>query len=118
MSHTATVETKMTCMEDVRAACEREKIGAPAEGKHKFYDGTKVSGILVNLKGWSQPLVIKPDGTAKLDNYGGSWGDQKEFDKFKQSYAVCAAKRVALQTYQRVAETKQSDGSVKLECYS
>ena len=48
------------------------------------------------------------------DNYQGRWGDQKQLDRFLQSYAVEKTRLVARQKGHSVLEQPQQDGSIKL----
>jgi len=55
-----------------------------------------VTGLGVHLQDWKYPLVVDlQTGKAKMDNYGGTWGEPAELDRFQQRYALEAAKQAA-----------------------
>ena len=88
MSHVVTVQTKVRDAEALAAACRRLKLAAPAQETVSLFSAS-VSGLAVRLPGWQFPVVVDLGaGAAHFDNYGGRWGDQREFDRLLQAYAV------------------------------
>jgi hypothetical protein len=114
LSHTSTIETKLTDRDALIAACTR--IGATfSEGEAKLFDRTKASGYIVKLPGWRYPVIIdKETGEAKYDNYGGSWGKPEVLNSLKQEYATAVTKRQLARQGFRVHE-QRVDGKVVLK---
>jgi hypothetical protein len=115
MSHVVTVKVEMTDRDAIQAACDRLQLKLQDEAKHTLYGGAKVQGLRVDLPGWSYPVVIDEAGSIHYDNYGGSWGEQLELDKFVQAYTVEKATAEARQHGYMVNEEEVSDGSIRLE---
>jgi hypothetical protein len=114
MSHTVSIKTEVKDAAAVRAACRRLGLTEPVDGKTTLFS-SEVSGLAVKLPDWQYPVVCDlPTGQVKFDNFGGRWGDQKELDKFLQSYAVEKAKIEARKKGMAVAEQQLADGSIKL----
>ena len=83
-------------------------------GTARLYSGEE-TGLIVQLPGWQYPLVCDTaSGEIKYDNFGGYWGDQRELDKFLQSYACEKAKIEARRRGHTVTEQQLADGSIKL----
>lgn len=112
MSHTAVINIEVKDKEVVLSALAR--LGYTfEEGEAKLYDGTKASGLIVQIPGWNQPVIINTeeewedvleDGTKVMrkgrvysDNYNGNWGDQAKLDELFQIYGVEKAKFEAQQ---------------------
>jgi len=113
MSHTVNIDIKMDDMTALKAACKRLGL-TMKDGTHKLYGSTE-TGIGINLKGWTYPVVLKKDGTVSYDNYNGSWGKQKELDALKQIYGVEKAKKEARKKGYMVSEKKNAKtGEIKL----
>ena len=88
MSHIVTIATKVTDPAAVAAACLRLDLPEPVHGTAKLFEG-EATGLLVRLPGWMYPVVVDTaTGEARYDNFGGSWGDPKQLDRFVQIYAV------------------------------
>ena len=114
MSHIVKIKTQIKDLSAVQAACQRLKLPAPTQGTTKLFSG-EVSGVIVRLPDWRYPAVFNTTtGEAQYDNYGGKWGDQKQFDRFLQSYAVEATKVQARKKGFSVTEQPLQDGSIKL----
>ena len=114
MSHIVTVETEVRDATAVRSACGRLKLDAPVHGIFKLFS-TEATGLGVQLPDWRYPVVCDmTTGKVQFDNYGGHWGDQKELDRFMQSYAVEKARIEARKQGHTVTEQQLADGSVKL----
>ena len=114
MSHIVTIKTEVRDAAAVRAACKRLGLAEPVEGKTRLFGG-EVSGLAVQLPDWQYPVVADLNtGQLKFDNFGGRWGEQKELDKFLQSYAVEKAKIEARRKGHAVTEQQLADGSIRL----
>ena len=114
MSHIVTIKTEVRDAAAVRAACKRLGLAEPVEGKTRLFSG-EVTGLVVQLPDWQYPVVADLNtGQLKFDNFGGRWGEQKELDKFLQSYAVEKAKIEARKRGHAVTEQQLSDGSIRL----
>ena len=114
MSHVVQIKTQVRDAEAVRAACRRLGLAEPVQGTTRLFSG-EVSGLAVQLPGWRYPAVCQLDtGQIQFDNFQGNWGEQKELDRFLQSYAVEKAKLEARRKGHSVSEQPLQDGSVKL----
>ena len=114
MSHIVSIQTEVRDAAAVRAACKRLGLAEPVEGKTRLFSG-EVTGLAVKLPDWQYPVVADiSTGQLKFDNFGGRWGEQKELDKFLQSYAVEKAKIEARKRGHAVTEQQLSDGSIRL----
>lgn len=114
MSHIVEIQTQVRDPVAVRAACERLHLPPPEQGTFKLFSG-EVTGLAVRLPNWRYPAVFDTaGGQARYDNFGNRWGDQKEFAKFVQIYAVEAAKLQARRRGHAVTEQALADGSIKL----
>lgn len=117
MSHIATVQTEITSLRALRDACRRLGLKPPRFGEHRLFGGQTAKGYAVSLPDWQYPVVIDlKSKQVHYDNYNGSWGDEKELDKLKQAYAVCAAKDKAVKQGFQVQEKTLKDGSIQLVC--
>jgi hypothetical protein len=114
MSHIVQIKTQVRDAEAVRAACRRLGLAEPVQGTTRLFSG-EASGLAVQLPGWRYPAVCQLDtGQVQFDNFQGNWGEQKELDRFLQSYAVEKAKIEARRHGHSVTEQQLQDGSVKL----
>jgi hypothetical protein len=115
MSHIVTIHSRLRDPAAITAACKRLGLSAPVQGTARLYSG-QASGLLVQLKGWRYPVVVQMDtGEARFDNYHGHWGQQSEFDRFLQAYAIELAKAQARTKGYQVSEQALQDGSIKLQ---
>lgn len=117
MSHTSKIKgAKISDKEVMDAACDRLELPAPKENQDvKFYSGNKAHGTAVQLPNWKYAIVVDENGDIQFDNYGGSWGDQKEIDRFRQAYAIEAGCKIAREQGLRVTEETLENGSIRLE---
>ena len=84
MSHIVKIQTQVRDPAAIAAACSRLKLAAPTPGTVKLYSG-EATGLIVQLPEWQYPVVVDTaTGEVRYDNFGGAWGDQKEFDRFLQ----------------------------------
>ena len=114
MSHVVQIETEVRDAVAVGAACQRLKLDAPTRGTAKLFSSS-ATGVIVKLPGWRYPAVFDTQsGQARYDNYGGRWGEQVQFDRFLQGYAVEKAKLEARKKGHTVTEQSLADGSIKL----
>jgi hypothetical protein len=115
MSHIVTVHTKCHDAAAVANACQRLGLAQPTQGTTAIFSG-EATGLIVHLPGWLYPVVIDTaTGEARFDNYNGCWGEQQQFDRFLQAYAVEAAKLAARRKGYQVSEQALQDGSIKLQ---
>ena len=114
MSHIVQIKTHVRDAEAVRLACRRLGLAEPVQGTTRLYSG-EATGLAVQLPGWRYPAVCQLDtGQILFDTFNGSWGEQKELDKFLQNYAVETAKIEARKKGHSVNEQLLQDGSIKL----
>lgn len=114
MSHIVSIKTQIKDSIALAAACVRLELEQPTQGTAKLFSG-EASGLLVKLPGWTYPAVIDTAaGTVNFDNYGGTWGDQKELDKLLHIYAVEKARIEARRAGHGVTEQQFADGSIRL----
>jgi hypothetical protein len=114
MSHVVQIETEVRDAVAVGAACQRLKLEAPTQGTAKLFSSS-ATGVIVKLPGWRYPAVFDTQsGQARYDNYGGRWGEQVQFDRFLQGYAVEKTKLEARKKGHTVTEQSLADGSIKL----
>jgi len=59
-------------------------------------------------------VVDAAAGRIRYDNYGGAWGEQAQFDRLLQMYAVEKARIEARKRGHAVAEHLLADGSIRL----
>lgn len=93
-SHTARIEVEMKNAEALKTAVEA--IGGKwlGQGKHRLYGGQS-TGYGFTLPGWQYPLVLEEGGRLAYDDFNGSWGNVKDLDRLKGSYAVGMAEHAA-----------------------
>ncbi len=114
MSHIVQIRSQVKDAAAVAAACERRGLPAPVHETAQLFSD-KATGLAVRLPGWLYPVVFDlATGEARFDNFGGSWGEQKQLDQFLQAYAVEKAKLEARKRGHSVSEQQLADGSVKL----
>lgn len=115
MSHTLEVKTKFIDPAAIAATCAEMGLPAPtARGNVKLYAETVKDAIAVNLPGWSFPLAIQADGSTKFDNYNGTWGDQRQLDRFSQLYAANKATLAARKMGLRAVRQTLPNGRLKI----
>jgi hypothetical protein len=114
LSHVVSIRTQVKDAAAVQAACSRLGL-APAEaGSFTLFSGTE-TGLGVQLSGWTYPVVCQLEtGELRYDNFGGSWGEQAQLDRFLQAYAVEKAKLEARKQGYSVSEQQLSGGSIGL----
>ena len=114
MSHIVQIKTQIKDAVAVAAACRRLGLAEPVEETVRLFSA-QAKGLAVRLPGWRFPVVCDlASGQLQYDNYGGSWGDQKQLDKFLQAYAVEMARIQARKRGHSVTEQQLADGSIKL----
>ena len=114
MSHVVEIQTQVKDAASVRAACQRLKLEQPSHGTAKLFSG-EATGLIVKLPGWNYPVVFNTrSGEARFDNYGGTWGDQKQLDRFLQIYAVEKSRIECRKKGHTLIEQQLADGSIKL----
>ena len=114
MSHIVEITTEVRDATAVQAACRRLGLNLPVQGITRLFSG-QVTGLAVELPGWKYPVVCETaSGQLRYDNYGGRWGEQKQLDRFLQSYAIDKAKLEARKNGHSVREQELVDGSVRL----
>jgi hypothetical protein len=114
LSHIVEIKTEIRDEQAVRAACTRLQLTAPEHKTVRLFS-TTVSGLCVQLPGWSYPVVCNlQTGQAQYDNYQGHWGEQKHLDAFLQGYTVEKAKIEARKKGHSVSETRLQDGSIRV----
>ena len=115
MSHVVTIQTRLHDPAAVAAACRRLGLAEPTQGTAQLFSG-EATGLVVRLPGWHFPAVIDTlTGVVRYDNYGGRWGEQKELDRFLQTYAVEKVKLEARKKGYQVTEQALADGNIKLQ---
>jgi hypothetical protein len=115
MSHLVTIKAQIKDATAIAAACQRLGLPAPVEGTAKLYSG-EASGLLVQLPGWTYPLVIDMvSGTVQFDHYEGRWGEMAKLHQFRQMYAVERCRQEARAKGHAITETPLPDGSIKLQ---
>ena len=114
MSHIVQIKTQVKDAAAVAAACRRLGLAEPVEETVRLFSA-QTTGLAVRLPGWRFPVVCDlASGQLQYDNYGGSWGEQKQLDKFLQAYAVEMARIQARKRGHNVTEQQLADGSIKL----
>jgi len=114
VSHVVEIQTQVKDAAAVRAACQRLKLEQPSHGTARLFSG-EATGLIVKLPDWNYPIVFDTgSGEARFDNYGGTWGCQKQLDRFLQIYAVEATKVQARKQGHSVTEQNLADGSIEL----
>lgn len=114
MSHIVTIQTQVRDAAAVAAACRRLGLPPPVEKTVRLFSSS-ATGLTVQLPGWNYPVVCDlPSGNLKFDNFGGSWGNPAELDKFLQAYAVEKARLEARKKGYSVTEQALPSGEIKL----
>jgi hypothetical protein len=114
VSHIVTIQTQVRDVAAVTAACQRLGLPPPVQRTVSLFSGS-ATGLAVELPGWSYSVVCElPTGNLKYDNFAGAWGDQRELNRFLQTYACEKAKIEARRQGHTVTEQPLADGSIKL----
>ncbi len=114
MSHIVKIQTQVKDATAAQAACRRLKLDFTDQGTARLFSGN-ATGLIVKLSVLRYPAVFDTEnGQAHFDNYGGRWGEQEQFDRFLQIYAVEAARIQARRQGHSVTEQPLADGSIKL----
>ena len=114
MSHVVQIKTQIKDRVAVAAACLRLGLAVPAEETVRLFSA-QAKGLAVRLPGWRFPVVCDlASGQLQYDNYGGSWGDQKQIDALLQAYTVEKARIESRKKGHSVTEQQLADGSIKL----
>jgi hypothetical protein len=114
LSHIVTINLEIRDLAAIQAACRRLGLAEPVQGKTSLFSG-EATGWAVQLPDWVYPVVCDlAAGKLHYDNFAGRWGEQKELDRFLQTYAVEKAKREAQRQGHRVTEALLTDGSIQL----
>jgi len=114
LSHIIEIKTEVRDAAAAGAACRRLGLEAPVHGSAELYSGT-VTGLIVKLPGWRYPAVFNTEsGQARYDIFNGRWGNQVQFDRFLQAYAVEKCRLEARVKGNTCIEQQLSDGSIKL----
>ena len=114
MSHIVSIRTEVRDPAAVAAACQRLHLPAPVDGTTQLYSG-EATGLAVQLTDWRYPAVCDTaNGQIKYDNFEGRWGDQKELDRFLQTYVIEKAHIEARKQGHSVTEQQLEDGSIKV----
>jgi hypothetical protein len=114
MSHIVTVETEIRDATALTAACRRLGMAQPTRETARLFSD-EATGYCVRLPGWRYPVVCDTKcGRIHFDNFGGSWGEQRELDRLMQAYACEKAKSEARRQGHTVTEQSLADGSIKL----
>jgi hypothetical protein len=88
LSHIVTIKTEVRDQTAVSAACRRLELPLPVQGTAQLF-GDQASGLIVRLTGWTYRIVLDTQsGQVRYDNFNGAWGDQAQFERFLQIYAV------------------------------
>ena len=115
MSHIVTIPTRINDPAAIITACQRLGLPEPVHGTARLFEG-EATGLLVKLPGWLYLVVVDTaTGQARYDNFGGSWGDPAQLDRFVQGYAVEKAKLEARKKGYSVTEQALHDGSIRLQ---
>ena len=115
MSHIVSIKTQLRNPVAITAACTRLGLPAPVQGTVKLYSGY-ATGLQIRLPNWRYPVVVNTEtGQARLDNFGGTWGDRAHLDRFLQAYAVELTKSQARTKGFQVTEQALQDGSIKVQ---
>lgn len=115
MSHIVRIQTKVHDPVAVGAACRRLGLSEPTHGTAHLYSG-EATGLIVQLPGWTYPAVFDTvTGSAAYDNFGGTWGDPAQMDRFLQAYAIELCRLEARKKGYQITEQALQDGSVKLQ---
>ena len=114
MSHIVSIQTEIRDEQAVRSACSRLQWPQPVNGRHELFT-TQVAGLGVQAPDWRYPIVCQlATGELRYDNYEGHWGNPRELDRFKQSYAIQKTKLEARKQGRFVSEQLLADGTVQL----
>lgn len=110
MSHTVKNEIDLKDTQVLEKTLHRLGVRSEQVENYTMFDGKKVSGLAIYLKGWRYPAVLTTNGELFYDNYNGSWGDITELNTLKQYYGVEKTKKLARVKGYSVTETTNKDG--------
>jgi hypothetical protein len=114
MSHVVSIETEIRDISALHAACRRLGLTEPTLETTQLFSG-EATGYCVRLPEWRYPVVCDlANGKIAFDNYGGHWGEQRQFDTLLQAYAAESVKLQARRQGHSVCEQSLADGSLKL----
>lgn len=114
MSHIVSIQTQVRDPVAIVAACQRLRLAPPQPGLHKLFGG-EVSGLAVQLPGWTYPVVCQTEnGFLNFDDFEGQWGERARLDEFLQAYAVEKTRMECRRQGHTLHEQALSDGSIKL----
>lgn len=114
MSHIVTCKVELKnegCLLKAAEALGLEHLGKKT---HEMYGRQKATGHGFRLPDWQYPVVIDEQGTARYDNYNGSWGKQVELDKLVQEYSAQVAEEQALMSGMTVERNVLENGDLEL----
>ncbi len=114
MSHRTEVKTQFLDKELVKQTCEQLGHEFVDEKNLRMFDGATESEYAIKLKGWSQPVCVKQDGGAWVDNYEGRWGEMATFNQFCQRYAENVTMSHAERNGYRVLHREEVNGTIQL----
>lgn len=88
MSHTIKSATQLRFedYETLKKVGEKLRVEVKKVQDFVMYDGNKVSGIAIYLKGWRYPAILTKDNVLLTDTYNGAWGNKKELEKFQNHF--------------------------------
>jgi hypothetical protein len=114
LSHIVQITTEIRDEQAVKAACARLNLPLPEHKTCRLFSAT-VTGLAVQLPGWSYPVVCNLEtGQVSYDNFNGAWGEQRELHRFLQGYAVEKAKIEARKKGHTCSESQLQDGSIRV----
>jgi len=104
MSHIVKAQTEITDLRIIKLTCGRLGIGYTERITVEFYD-SRATGTAVYLKNWRYPIVIdQQTGQVSYDNFGGSWGNIRKLEEFKQTYVEVALEELLSLSGYHIAE--------------
>jgi hypothetical protein len=117
MSHKVTIDLQFKNLDALSKTCE--ELGIPCVTGEKvtaaMYGGLEEGVARFRPQGWQYDVVVKADGTAVFDNFGGRWGEEESLDRVRQGYAVNVAKTHVQQKGLRVLDQSvTADGRVRI----
>jgi len=85
MSHTVTLEYKLTDKSAIIGACG--KLGLTVKERARGTGSlSRETGLGIRLPGWTHDVIINEAGDVKYDNWNGNWGKKEELDKLVSQY--------------------------------
>jgi hypothetical protein len=114
VSHIVSIQTEIRDPVAIRAACDRLSLPEPVFGETKLFSSSAV-GWAVQFPEWLYPVVCDVT-TARIafDNFEGRWGEQKDLDRFLQTYSVEKARIEGRRQGHTVSEEQLADGSIRV----